>query len=66
MPMVFHIGYQIGSPFAPMVPRAAVMPIAKGALNGVGARTVGRQKEQPHPRVGDQALLDSLGRMDLS
>ena len=65
MPMVFHIGYQTGSPFTPMVPQAAVMPIANGALNGVGPRTVGRQKEQPHPRVGGQALLSSLGRMDL-
>jgi hypothetical protein len=63
--MVFHISYQIGSSFAPMVTGAAVMHIAERALNRIGPRAVGRQKQQPHARVGGQPLCDSLGLMDL-
>ena len=55
--MVFHIGPQIRSACAPMVPRAAVMHIAKGALHGVGPRTVGRHNQPAPARGGGQPLI---------
>ena len=47
-----------------MVARAGIMPIATGALDGVGARTIGRQQEPRHPRVTGQPVLNGLGLMD--
>ena len=63
--MVFHIGYEIGEAIPLMIAGAAVMHIAKGALDRVGLGTVGRHKEQRHPRVSGQPLLHGLGLMDL-
>ena len=39
------------------------MHIAIGALDWVGARTIGRQPEQGKPWVGSQPLLHGLGVM---
>ena len=48
-----------------MVARAAVMHIAERALKRVRTRTVGRHKEQLHPRVAGQPLLHGFRLMDL-
>jgi hypothetical protein len=64
MEMRFDIGHQIPEAFTRMIAGAQVMHIAKGALDGVRARTIGRQPEQGEPRVGGQPLLHGLGVMN--
>jgi hypothetical protein len=63
--MCFHISDQVRYALAPVIAGTAVMPIAKGALDRVGTRTVGGQQEQGHPRVVEQPLLNRLCFMDL-
>ena len=62
--MRFDISHQISEALTRMIAGAQVMPIAKGARDGVGARTIGRQPEQGQPRVGSQPRLNGLGVMD--
>jgi len=65
MDMVFHIRHQISQALAAMVAGAAIMHIAKGALDRVGARAIGRSEEKSEPRVHSQPWLDSFRLMDL-
>lgn len=62
--MRLNIGYQIPEALTRMIAGAQVMHIAKGALDGVGARTRSRQPEPGNPRVGGQPLLHGLGLMN--
>jgi hypothetical protein len=69
--MLGHISDQIPQALASMVAGAAimhiakVMHIAKGALDRVGTRTIGRQQEQGNAWVSGHPVRDSLGLMDL-
>jgi hypothetical protein len=62
--MRLNIGYQIPEALTRMIAGAQVTHIAKGALDGVGARTISRQPEPGKPRVGGQPLLHGLGVMN--
>ena len=62
--MRLSIGYQIPEALTRMIAGAQVMHIAKGALDGVAARTRSRQPEPGNPRVGSQPLLHGLGVMN--
>ena len=46
-----------------MIAGAQVRHIATGTLDGVGARTIGRQPEQGQPRVSRRARLAVCGMM---
>jgi hypothetical protein len=62
--MRFDIRHQISEALTRMMAGAQVMPIAQGARDGVGARTIGRHPEPGHPWVGSQPWLHGLGVMD--
>ena len=62
--MRFDIGPQIPEAFTRMMASAQVKHITEGGLDGVGARTIGRQPEQGEPRVGSQSRRHSLGVMN--
>ena len=47
-----------------VVPRAFIMHIAKGPLNGIGTGTIRRQPQQHKARVGCSPLLDRFGFMN--
>src|SRR5947209_10373558 len=49
--MPLHVGYQAPHPFAPMVPCDFVVQVAETTLDGVGAGTIGRQKQQHKARM---------------
>jgi hypothetical protein len=63
--MRFDIRHQIPQAFPHVIAGAQVMHIAKGPLDGVGARTIGRQKEQLKARVICEPLFDGYRLMDL-
>jgi len=63
--MVFHIGYQIRQALPLIIAGAAVMHVAKGALDGIDAGAIGRQKQQRHAWVIAFALWILLECCDL-
>src|SRR3982751_7102564 len=62
--MPSRILYQVPHPFTPMVPGDFMVPIAKAALEGVGAGTVGGQKQQCKAGMLPQPVPDGSGLMD--
>jgi hypothetical protein len=64
--MPLHVGYQAPHPFAPMVPCDLVVPVAKAALDGVGAGTIRGQKQQLKAGVLPQAVPDRSSLMDFA
>src|SRR3954451_23273862 len=62
--MPARIVYQVPPPFTPMVPGDFIVPIAKAALEGVGAGTVGGQKQQCQAGRRSPPVPDGSGFMD--
>ena len=58
------ISHQISEACTRLMAGAQVMHIAKGPLDGVGARTIGRQKEQLKARVICEPLFDGYRFME--
>jgi hypothetical protein len=63
--MRFNLHHQIPQAFTRMIAGAHVMHIAKGALDGVGPRIVGRQKQQGEAWALSQPGVDGLCLMAL-
>ena len=62
--MPYHITDQIAQALPFVVPRAFIMDIAKGPLNGIGTGTIRWQPQQHKARVGGSPLLDRFGFMN--
>src|SRR3954451_13584174 len=62
--MPSRIVYQVPPAFTPMVPGDFIVQIAKAALDGVGAGTVGGQKQQCKAGMLPQPVPDGSGFMD--
>src|SRR3954451_15376145 len=62
--MPSRIVYQVPPAFTPMVPGDFIVQIAKAALEGVGAGTVGGQKQQCKAGMLPQPVPEGSGLMD--